>query len=262
MNNASISFDRAAEFYDETRGFPPGEETRVAAFLARAGGLTSSSRLLEIGIGTGRIALPLSAQVGAVYGADLSSRMLARLNAKRHSEAVFAVQADATRLPYASHVFDAAVTVHVFHLIPAWREALAELARVLKSDGKLLHCWTEEANDSPTILIRKAFDAALPAGRPDVGVSWKRNNSFLSEEGWRMVRDTQLYTYADRQSPDYILQTYRERKWSRSWRLSDAEMAAGMAAAEAAVRQHFPDPSLPTDIKTEFFVRVYQPPAR
>jgi hypothetical protein len=93
-------------------------------------------------------------------------------------------------------------------------------------------------------------------------VSWKRNNSFLSEEGWRMVRDTQLYTYADRQSPDYILQTYRERKWSRSWRLSDAEMAAGMAAAEAAVRQHFPDPSLPTDIKTEFFVRVYQPPAR
>jgi ubiquinone/menaquinone biosynthesis C-methylase UbiE len=263
MNNPSISFDRAAEFYDETRGFPPGEEARVADFLARSGGLPVTSRILEIGIGTGRIALPLSAKVGAVFGADLSSRMLARLLSKKQGEAVFPVQADATRLPYSSHVFDAAVTVHVFHLIPAWREALAELARVLKPDGRLLHCWTEEANDSPTILIRKAFDAALPAeSKPDVGVAWKQNSSFLSEEGWRAAGETQFYAYTDRQSPDYILQTYRERKWSRSWRLSDAEMAAGMGAAEAAVRQHFSDPSLPTEIKTDFFMRVYQPPAR
>ena len=32
----SIVFDRAAGFYDNSRGFPPGEEAAVAAMMARA----------------------------------------------------------------------------------------------------------------------------------------------------------------------------------------------------------------------------------
>jgi hypothetical protein len=49
----SVTFNQAADFYDETRGFPPGEEAHVGALVARAGQLTRTSRVLEVGIGTG-----------------------------------------------------------------------------------------------------------------------------------------------------------------------------------------------------------------
>ncbi len=35
----SVSFDRAADFYDETRGFPPGQDAPVAALIAEAAAL-------------------------------------------------------------------------------------------------------------------------------------------------------------------------------------------------------------------------------
>ena len=50
--NSSVAFDRAAEYYDQTRGYPPGEEKGVAAIIAQAGNLKADSRVLEIGIGT------------------------------------------------------------------------------------------------------------------------------------------------------------------------------------------------------------------
>jgi ubiquinone/menaquinone biosynthesis C-methylase UbiE len=43
--------------------------------------------------------------------------------------------ADATALPFADVRFDAVVSVHVFHLLPAWRVALAEVQRVLAPAG-------------------------------------------------------------------------------------------------------------------------------
>ena len=95
MSSQSVSFDRAAEYYDETRGFPPGQEQPVAALMAQAGGLNSTSRVLEIGIGTGRIALPLALHVGEVVGVDLSRPMLNRLRAKQTTEPVEVTVGDA-----------------------------------------------------------------------------------------------------------------------------------------------------------------------
>jgi len=53
-------FDRAADIYDQTRGFPPGVGDRVAAALVDFVGLKPDDRILEIGVGTGRIAKPLA----------------------------------------------------------------------------------------------------------------------------------------------------------------------------------------------------------
>jgi ubiquinone/menaquinone biosynthesis C-methylase UbiE len=67
-----VVFDRATSFYDATRGFPPGVAEQVRDQIARCTGAGRSTRLLEIGVGTGRIALPFL-QIGADYtGADLS----------------------------------------------------------------------------------------------------------------------------------------------------------------------------------------------
>ena len=51
-------------------------------------GLAGSGRALEFGIGTGRIALPLSGRGVPVHGIDLSRAMVARLRAKPGSDAI------------------------------------------------------------------------------------------------------------------------------------------------------------------------------
>jgi SAM-dependent methyltransferase len=48
--------------------------------------LAGSGRALEVGIGTGRIALPLARRGVSVHGIDLSKAMVARLRAKRDGE--------------------------------------------------------------------------------------------------------------------------------------------------------------------------------
>src|SRR5450432_4029179 len=141
MPNESVAFDRAADYYDNTRGFPPGVEKGVGALIAQTGRLTASSRVLEIGVGTGRIALPLSSHVGSYYGIDLARPMMDRLTAKRKHEPIYLVQGDVTRLPFPTAAFDAVIAVHVFHLIPGWRDVLGEVARVLRPGAPLLHGW-------------------------------------------------------------------------------------------------------------------------
>src|SRR5215204_5426068 len=63
----------AADMYD------PAVLEPAVDFLA---GLAGNGRALELGVGTGRIALPLAARGLEVHGIDLSEAMLARLRAK------------------------------------------------------------------------------------------------------------------------------------------------------------------------------------
>lgn len=53
MSDQSITFDGAVGYYDQTRGFPPGEEQGVAALFVQAGRLGRTSCVLEIGWGPG-----------------------------------------------------------------------------------------------------------------------------------------------------------------------------------------------------------------
>jgi len=65
--------------------------------------------------------------------------MLAKLVEKAGGHPPFPLTiGDATRLPFADHVFGAALARHVLHLIPLWQEALTELIRVVRRRGVLL----------------------------------------------------------------------------------------------------------------------------
>jgi SAM-dependent methyltransferase len=64
------------------------EPTVVDAVVEVLAGLAGGGRALELGIGTGRIALPLARRGVAVHGIDLSRAMVARLRAKPGGEAI------------------------------------------------------------------------------------------------------------------------------------------------------------------------------
>jgi SAM-dependent methyltransferase len=77
--------ERVAERYDESSAemFQPAVVDPVVDFLAD---LAGPGRALELGIGTGRIALPLAQRGIPVHGIDLSEAMVAKLRAKPGAE--------------------------------------------------------------------------------------------------------------------------------------------------------------------------------
>ncbi len=259
MPNASVAFDRAADYYDSTRGFPPGVEADVAALMARVGSLTRSSRVLEIGVGTGRIGLPLARHVRAYYGIDLAVPMMERLRAKQMDEPVYLAQGDVTRQPYADATFDAVIAVHVFHLIPGWREALSEVARVLRPGAALLHGWNERIASN---MVQTIWQEATNEAREAEGaIPHAERSTFLLKHGWREAGAGQSLAFVTYRAPQDFLESIRQRRYSSMWKMSDAALQRGLEAVQAYVNDHYDDPAHPEALESGFRVQAYLPPA-
>src|SRR3954468_21022233 len=87
--DASTYGERIADRYDDE--FQGSIEPQVALLAALA---APGNRVLELGIGTGRVALPLAERGLTVAGIDASPKMLARLAAKPGGDRVHAVLGD------------------------------------------------------------------------------------------------------------------------------------------------------------------------
>lgn len=262
----SVAFDRAAGYYDQTRGFPPGVERGVAALIARVGNLTSESRVLEIGIGTGRIALPLAPHVSAYYGVDLARPMLDRMNEKSAGEPIYPVIGDITRLPFASHSFDAVIAVHIFHLVPGYRDALREAARVLKPGGVLLHGWN--AGSKATTVekqIEKIWNETVgalhaPTASAPGAMTRDERLTFLPANSWSLLREDTLTFSSDRPASAYFTGLIN-RLYSSLWSMPDDIHAAGVKAIQAYVTENQIDLDQPNLIEDGFGVQAFTPPA-
>nr|WP_241998106.1 class I SAM-dependent methyltransferase [Kribbella sp. VKM Ac-2569] len=121
--------ESVAETYDETRGGPARAEAAARAVDSL---LPKGGRVLELAVGTGIVGAELVALGNLVHGVDLSVAMLerARVRLPGHVAA-----ADATRLPVADRRCDAVVAVWLLHLLDDSEPVIAEVARVLRTDG-------------------------------------------------------------------------------------------------------------------------------
>jgi len=88
--------------------------------------LEDRSEILDIGVGTGRLAEPLQNVGFEVVGVDISRKMVDIAAEKGLKQLVFA---DARFLPFKPKAFDAAICVHVLHLITGWRKVLREICQ-------------------------------------------------------------------------------------------------------------------------------------
>jgi SAM-dependent methyltransferase len=170
--SGSVPFDRAVEYYDRTRGLSEEATRQTTALLA--GELRDRGLCLEVGVGTGLVALPLSTAGLPMVGLDLSAPMLGRLVQKGGGRTPFPlVRGDATRLPFADHRFGGAVVRHVLHLVPEWRNVIAELVRVLDpggivvvSRGDIPPAWREATDRFRTLAGEPSFARGLEAWDP------------------------------------------------------------------------------------------------
>jgi ubiquinone/menaquinone biosynthesis C-methylase UbiE len=119
-------FDRIADLYDETRR-ALGDQT-VSAMRGMLSAHFCKS-ILEIGVGTGRVARPLLECGFEVTGMDISSRMMEKAKPKGVKNLV---RADGSKIPFQSKTFDATLMAHVFHLLENPFPIMREAARISK----------------------------------------------------------------------------------------------------------------------------------
>jgi ubiquinone/menaquinone biosynthesis C-methylase UbiE len=164
MTQGSLSFDRAASFYDATRALRPdvaGPLTDALEREIRAVG----RRVLEPGVGTGRIARPVAARGIRVTGVDISPLMMGQL-ASQLTPAHFPpdlLLGDAARLPFRDASFPAVMLCHLLHLIPDWQTAVSEMRRVLALGGVILHHGEGESDRNRSPMISAKIDELLAA---------------------------------------------------------------------------------------------------
>jgi ubiquinone/menaquinone biosynthesis C-methylase UbiE len=120
-----IPFDRVADIYDKTRGLPPKVMKKIVQVLIKE--LKEYKTVLDIGVGTGRFAKPLQQNGFEVVGIDISTDMMQNAKQKGVNNLLLG---DACFLPFKDSSFDAALSVHVLHLISDWQTALKEICRV------------------------------------------------------------------------------------------------------------------------------------
>jgi SAM-dependent methyltransferase len=165
----SVRFDRAAEEYDRTRAI--SDEAMAQTIELLTSELGSRGRALEVGVGTGLLALPLHEAGIPVAGIDLTPSMLCKLVEKAGGRPPFPlVLADATRIPFADGTFGGAYLRWVLHLIPDWRAVIGEIVRVVRSGGVVLV--SLGSYDDTRFAIQARFGELTGVSTDPVGLNW------------------------------------------------------------------------------------------
>ena len=129
---------RVAYAYDRLRAHPPEVAGQIATAMASAVHPKGEEPVfLELGVGTGRIALPLIARGYRYIALDADAAMLEVFRQKIAGvdRKVQVVQADARAIPLPDESVHGVIVVHLWHLVPDWPKVLAEAIRVLKPLG-------------------------------------------------------------------------------------------------------------------------------
>lgn len=269
----SVSFDRVADRYDQTRGYPEGVPERIAEALIAAGNVPPGGAMLEIGIGTGRIALPLLARGVNVTGVDISAKMTERLREKYAAERsardgaswgrLTVELADMTALPFADGAFDATVAVHVLHLVPAWQRALDEALRVTRRGGALLLGWDTLQSTSLHRVKDEWQRIVRELGFPLRRVGAQDSSAVLDELRARglAVEERIATTWTFEERPREELESVTKREWSMAWLVPDDIFSASARRLEAWAQAEY-GPALDRPVAGRFGFKLFVVPVR
>lgn len=135
-------WNRRADTFDRSPGHGIHTAREKDAWIGLLKGVLGDKRLeiLDVGTGTGVVALLLAELGHRVTGVDIAEQMVqkAREKAKKLNLAVEFRVGDAEVLPFKNNSFDAVINRHVVWSLPDPEKAMAEWKRVLRPGGKLI----------------------------------------------------------------------------------------------------------------------------
>lgn len=256
------AFTRSPEDYAQSRGFPaeavPGIRQSLQALLPEG------AHILDLGAGTGRLAHLALVSGFKVTALDLSRSMLSYLREHRPANGppLSLVQADVASLPWPRASFEAALSVHVLHLVPDWRAALCEVWRVLRPGGTFLLGYTGHPEEDPISRIYARW-RDIAAER---GYGPGRKTLYDGEiDGWFWSRgvnpiETTAAMWTNTRTPNEALITIRDRLYPFFCPIPDDVYPALMAELETWVSRTIPDLNANVETRVSFEWRAYRVP--
>lgn len=146
----------------------------------------SGKDVLELATGPGMIAKHIAPSAKSVTATDFAPKMIEAAKKGSVPENVSFEVADATNLRYQNDSFDLVVIANALHIIPEPEKALAEIDRVLKSNGTLIAPNFIEREKGKKNLWQKILSL--------VGIKfaheWTKEEykTFLSDHGWQVTK--------------------------------------------------------------------------
>jgi SAM-dependent methyltransferase len=175
MSNTSQGHDPFSQFKAIQRevwadfALNEGFTTPPAADLVRFAGVAPGEAVLDVGCGSGVVAVT-AARLGAkVSGLDLTTALLdrARQNAAIARVEVDFTEGDAEALPYADGTFDVVLSQFGHMFAPRPEVAVAEMLRVLKPGGRIaFSTWPPEHGTGQMFALLGSYMPPRPEGAP------------------------------------------------------------------------------------------------
>jgi ubiquinone/menaquinone biosynthesis C-methylase UbiE len=133
------NYGKIASTYDKGRSLSQPNTDRWLALISRFAGAPKGARVLDLGCGTGRFAIPMAARLAfRVIGADSSQDMLAKAREKDGGRLVTWDRQDAEALTYPDGSFDVCFMSHLLHHVDCPPKVIAECRRVLAAPGSVI----------------------------------------------------------------------------------------------------------------------------
>jgi ubiquinone/menaquinone biosynthesis C-methylase UbiE len=231
--SVSRDFDTLSSVYDETRQpLDPATTQGLFHFFEEH----RWHSILEVGVGTGRIARPLVDLGIRLVGVDASRGMLGRA-AEKHLP--YLVRGNAYRLPFPDRVFDASLFVHVLHILDRPQDGLREAARVSRNGVLAILDLPPKGNgtaplpeEEPRRILRQIL---AEAGFPDLVRQGPRAKE---QEILRAYPPADLRVLSDREVTEPLskrLDMLEKRAYRHVLRVPPDVLARAVAAARSRV---------------------------
>jgi len=146
-----VDFSANSTVYDLRHGAVISDQLAQAV----ANRLRRDATIIDIGAGTGRVAVALASSGFHVVAVDPALPMLQTMQRKSGQALVRAVAAEGTRLPFRRNSADAVVVARLLYLVADWRGLLREAKEVLRQGGVLFHEWGNGYASEAWVQVRE-----------------------------------------------------------------------------------------------------------
>lgn len=232
----SVSFDRIAHRYDETRG----GARRGAEMVADLEPWLVPGPILEVGVGTGLVSAALAEGGRNALGVDISPLMAARARARLGPRVAVG---DARSLPVRDACVDNVLFAWALHVVGDIPAALAEAGRVVRGGGRVIafhggpDAGPSDLRDAMTPLAALRAPRARPDTDEALASAARGAGLTVLHNGWTTAWPIEL-------TPNRVAEEISARVWSYLWNLDENEWRAHVMPVLENLRA-LPDPDRP-----------------
>lgn len=253
-----ISYDRIAERYNQTRQIPSDSLDKIIKSLNEEIPNMHEKDVIDLGVGTGRFAIPLSKYVKSIVGIDISKKMIEILDKNNNADNLSAICGRVEKLPFQNCSFDIAFAVSIFHLVSKWQDVINEIERVIKPAGYCIIGYTEYVGEQGKQfeyiryeLLRKHIESAKAKG-----LSFLEQKKYFDNR-WDLLEDVVGAEWDEWYTPNDILNGIESNFWSETWNITPLELRKVIKKMKRNIVERGIDLKKTYQVKIKFVFSIY-----